>query len=142
MSAMTTNALVLVLLAGCTHALHVPPSWPDTAAELGALECALAREYGTEIALEVTSVRILGREGYPFPGRYDHGRIPTIYLDYSARSARASALRHEMLWHRTPDVVEDDPMPCWPCGKKDHDPRWTPTAERLEARVEACRSWR
>ena len=115
------------------------PHWDDFWRTLESIRCALAIFYDPERALKVVStVRIFQVPHFALAGEY-HPATKEIWISAEARTALAGALRHELFFHATPDVLTNDPKPCGGCTDEQHDPLQRVIAGRLDELASQCR---
>ena len=125
-------ALLLLASTGCATTRHVwsPPeaAWEDAPEVRAAILCAAEAEYGPDVARRLAGVPVNVRHGLPFRGLVYGGAIA---LDAGARSASASAWRHESvhvaLWFADGDYLAD------------HRPPFAEREQRFNGAFAACR---
>ncbi len=134
------RAALLFLFAGCATLPRAPagPSgwrladWADTDFTKAAVRCAVAGEYGQDLADKVASIPIFVRSGV-WLLRFDAQTV-AVYLDADARSLQATPYRHEIFEHAVPFFRTNGQD-----ANPDHDPAWSAVAKRLDERSSACR---
>lgn len=99
-------------------------TWPDLWHTLTAVHARVLYHYGPVVADAVVDVKIRVRAGYTLSGLYTPEQR-LVSLNADARTAHASALRHELYQHRLPHVLGKGP-------NREHGRAWAENQERLE----------
>jgi hypothetical protein len=131
----------LLLAAACVTTRAAPerefraPTWPDTNETRAAIMCAVAKKYGSAVAVKANNYDVVVTEMTRYAGytTNETSSRPTIVLNAGARSAMASAWRHEVFAHIVPHVVGFG----W--NRLHNHEQANQAAEDLEKRLRECR---
>lgn len=112
-----------------------PTIWQDT---LAAIECAISREYGPKIAAVLVATPIFVRDD--MEGERYEPSTRSVYMGSRYPAAIPPVIRHVLLQHALPHLLEGDPKACAEreCREEDHDPEWRAKARHLDELAAEC----